>query len=422
MKKILLSFAVALLCSAGTQAQRHRTCSTHEKYLQAVSMDPSILEQRSVLEQQTQEWVANNASQRSNGTNTVLVTIPVVVHVLYQNATQNISDAQILSQIEVLNADYAHRNADSTITPAAFQPLMANTQIQFCMASTDPSGNLTNGIERRQVSVSQIGNTSKYYQYSQGGLAAWNRNSYLNFWICDIDGGWTLGFAYLPGTAGAAYDGVVIDYNFFGTIGTAQAPFNLGRTATHEVGHYLNLEHIWADESACNADDGVTDTPQQKGENYGCPSYPQTSQSGGRCNASDPSSMFMNYMDYTDDACMAMFTPGQGTRMQAGVTSGRPGLLTSIGCSVPTSILSPGGKIGLTIYPNPSAGEFEFTTGFINSQTEIQVTDIAGRVVLEKTFMPGDRLSFDLTQSPAGSYFVDVKADGHREVKQVTKF
>jgi hypothetical protein len=119
--------------------------------------------------------------------------------------------------------------------------------------------------------------------------------------------------------------------------GTA-APYHYGRTATHEVGHWLNLRHIWGDESQCNADDLVSDTPKQKGENYGCPSYPQTTQSGGRCTTADPSSMYMNYMDYTDDACMNMFSAGQATRMQAlfSSTGARVGITTSLGCTPPT--------------------------------------------------------------------------------------
>jgi hypothetical protein len=119
--------------------------------------------------------------------------------------------------------------------------------------------------------------------------------------------------------------------------GTA-APYHYGRTATHEVGHWLNLYHIWGDESACNADDNVSDTPKQKAENYGCPSYPQTTQSGGRCSTSDPSSMFMNYMDYTNDGCMNMFSSGQASRMQALFASGgsRYALVSSLGCSAPS--------------------------------------------------------------------------------------
>lgn len=422
MKKIVLSLAALLLLGGNLFAQKHRTCLTHDKFVEAMK-DPATAARRAQVEHDIETYLNAHpqAASRTSGNQDILVTVPVVVHVLYYNSTQNISDAQIQTQIDVLNEDYAHRNPDSVNTPAVFQSLMANTEIQFCLASSDPSGNATTGIERRQVTVTQIGSTNKYYQYAQGGLTAWNRNYYLNIWICDIDGGFTLGFSYLPGTASAAYDGVVIDYNFFGTIGTAQSPFDLGRTATHEVGHWFNMEHIWADEPSCSADDGVTDTPQQKGENYGCPSYPQTTQSGGRCSTADPSSMYMNYMDYTDDACMNMFTYGQAARMQAAVNGARATLLTSTGCSIPSGISTPGGKLGMSVYPNPSAGVYSFSTGFFNGEAQLSVTDIAGRVVLEKTYQQGDQLIFDITDQPSGSYFVDVKIGDHREVKQVVK-
>ncbi|MFM7726788.1 MAG: M43 family zinc metalloprotease, partial [Flavobacteriales bacterium] len=275
---------IAAISISTVQGQQQRTCGTHDRYLQAIQNDPSIALRRAQLEKQVQEWISRQPAQRTAG-GTVLVTVPVVVHVLNYNNTQAISDAQVLSQIDVLNKDYSFTNSDTGLVPAAFKPRTSNTQIQFCMATVDPSGVPTTGIERRAVTVTRIGNTSRYYNVAQGGLAAWDRNRYLNFWICDIDGGNTLGYTYLPGTVPASYDGVVIDYRYWGTIGTVFAPFNKGRTATHEVGHWFNLEHIWADEPSCSADDYVADTPQQKGENYGCPSYPQTTQSGGRCAA-----------------------------------------------------------------------------------------------------------------------------------------
>jgi hypothetical protein len=287
------------------------------------------------------------------------------------------------------------------------------------MATVDPTGNPTTGIERRAVTVTRIGNTNRYYNYSQGGLAAWDRNRYLNFWICDIDGGSTLGYTYLPGTVPAAQDGVVIDYRYWGTTGTVSAPFNKGRTATHEVGHWFNLEHIWADEPSCSADDGVADTPQQKGENYGCPSYPQTSQSGGRCIASDPSAMYMNYMDYTDDACMYMFTAGQAARMQSALNAYRASLITSNGCQSTTGIEATP-SLNTRIFPNPSTGIFEFTTTF-SKEIRVQVMDITGRAVLNKTFGSDDRKVFDLTALPDGVYIVRIESEGRRDVQRVVK-
>ncbi|MFM9027299.1 MAG: M43 family zinc metalloprotease [Bacteroidota bacterium] len=416
MRTLLLILISAFVITA--QAQQRRTCGTHDRYVQAVQNDPSIARMRAQMEQQMQEWIRRQPSQRTSG-GSVLVTVPVVVHVLYYNNIQNITDAQILSQIDVLNMDYSFTNTDTGLVPNAFKPLTSNTQIQFCMASLDPTGNPTTGIERRAVTVTRIGNSSRYYNYSQGGLAAWDRNRYLNFWICDIDGGSTLGYTYLPGSVPASYDGVVIDYRFWGTTGIVTAPFNKGRTATHEVGHWFNLEHIWADEPSCSADDGVADTPQQKGENYGCPSYPQTTQSGGRCVTTDPSAMFMNYMDYTDDRCMYMFTAGQAARMQAALNSYRPSLFTSNGCLSPTQVSS-AQALGTNVHPNPSTGLFEFTTYF-QSDISITVMDITGRVVFSKNFQSNEPKRFDLSDFPDGVYIIRFESDGHKEVRRVIK-
>ncbi|MFM2206376.1 MAG: hypothetical protein RL213_351 [Bacteroidota bacterium] len=401
---------------ATSYADGHRTCATHDLFLQAVAEDPSLLQKRSGMEQQLQQWIASSGVRRGSS---LIVTIPVVVHVLYYNANQSISDAQILSQIDVLNQDYGLLNPDTVLTPAAFKPLVADVQFQFCMASVDPAGNPTTGIERRSTTVSRIGNGNRYYQYSQGGLNVWDPNLYLNFWVCDIDGGSTLGYTYLPGTVGSSRDGVVIDWQYFGSIGTVSAPFNKGRTATHEVGHWFNLEHIWGDEPNCSIDDMVSDTPLQKGENYGCPSYPQTNQSGGRCNTTDPSSMYMNYMDYTDDACMYMFTTGQALRMQAALNTFRSGLLTSTACSSSTGTADVS-LPAINVYPNPTTGLFEVTGHGLYETIEIAVADLSGRKVFQDKFSAGERAVIDLSSEASGSYVVQLHGpNGDRFAKLI---
>ncbi|MBL7776053.1 MAG: T9SS type A sorting domain-containing protein, partial [Saprospiraceae bacterium] len=169
--------------------------------------------------------------------------------------------------------------------------------------------------------------------YSSGGSDAWPRDAYLNLWVCDLSSG-LLGYAQFPGGP-ANTDGVVCDYLYFGTTATgAQPPFDKGRTATHEVGHWLNCYHIWGDDgTSCTGTDQVADTPNQADENYGCPAFPTVSCSNG-----PNGDMFMNYMDYTDDACMNLFTQGQKTRMQALFGSGgfRAPLLSSQGCVPPS--------------------------------------------------------------------------------------
>ena len=303
----------------------------HEHYLEQVNA--KRLQQRVAYEQKINDWTNNYTA--ANKTTTPAITIPVVVHVVYNTGTQNISDAQVFSQIEVLNKDFNRLNSDTTNTPAVWKSIAGNANVSFCMAQVDPTGNPTNGIERRQSTVSSFSTNDNIKHYSSGGLDAWDPALYFNIWVGPLGGG-LLGYAEFPtGTLSTTY-GVVIGYDCFGTTGTAASPFNLGRTATHEIGHCFNLFHIWGDDgSACSGSDQVTDTPNQGSENYGCPSYPHTDA----CASTSPGVMFMNYMDYTDDGCMNMFTQGQVTRMLA-VVNNAPynALANSTVCGAPVLV------------------------------------------------------------------------------------
>jgi len=264
-----------------------------------------------------------------------LITIPVVVHVIYKNSSQNISDAQIFSQIDILNEDFRMNNSDASSVPSAFAGAAADCEIEFCLAVRDPNGNVTTGITRTYTTTSSFsGYTSMKYS-STGGQDAWNTSDYLNIWVCNLASG-LLGFATFPG-GNSSTDGVVCDYAYFGNTGTATSPYDLGRTATHEVGHWLNLYHIWGDSYCGN--DYVSDTPKHEESNYGCPSYPHASSCSGTGSSGE---MFMNYMDYTNDACMFMFSTGQKNRMRATLNGSRSSLLSSLGCQVvyPPIILS----------------------------------------------------------------------------------
>jgi hypothetical protein len=144
----------------------------------------------------------------------------------------------------------------------------------------------------------------------------------LNVWVCPLGGG-LLGYAQFPGGP-ALTDGVVVNYRAFGAGGTAEAPFDLGRTLTHEVGHYLNLRHIWGDTPDCSGSDSVDDTPNCAGPNFGTPTFPVVT-----CNNGPNGDMFMNYMDYVDDAAMVMFTTQQVVRMRTALETMRAGLIAS---------------------------------------------------------------------------------------------
>ena len=296
-----------------------------------LSEDPKRAGVRAAIEAHAEQY-AKSLANDPNARVAAVTTIPVVVHVVYRTSTQNITDAQIQSQIDVLNADFRRLNADRTSTPSAFSGIVADAEFEFCLAKRDPNGAATTGITRTSTTVTGFTDNDNVKFTSSGGRNAWPASSYLNIWVCPLSGG-LLGYAQFPGGP-ASTDGVVIGYNYFGTTGTATAPFNKGRTATHEVGHWLNLYHIWGDDgTSCSGSDAVSDTPNQADEHYGCPSFPQVSCSNG-----PNGDMFMNYMDYTDDACMNSFTTGQKNRMKALFNTGgsRVGLLSSQGCVPPS--------------------------------------------------------------------------------------
>lgn len=290
---------------------------------------------------------------------TVPATIPVIVHIIHNGTAvgsgANISAAQVASQITVLNNDFAGTNADAANIPSIFQGVKAgDTQIQFCLATIDKNGNTMAepGIERMTYQAAGASSDPNTWSFSafQGNFDSeikpttiWDPTKYMNIWVTRANSSQLLGYASFPAASGLTglsgvedqtTSGVVINYQGFGTMGTAAAPYNKGRTATHEIGHWLGLRHISGDNANCTAtNDYCNDTPTQKGGysggqgglNYGCPPFPYLAS--GECTGANSattatSEMFMNYMDYCDDACLYMFSANQKTRMQTAMTNG----------------------------------------------------------------------------------------------------
>jgi hypothetical protein len=309
MRKIILSavaFIMLFSCqndenpslTPSTEAIALRSCATQEVLEAQLKADPTLALRMNQIEAFTQK--AMLTKRLINGK----MVIPVVVNVLYRTAVENISDAQIQSQIDVLNKDFTATNSDFTSTPAEFAGVAANIDITFELA----------GIIRKSTSKTSWGTRDFMKNSKRGGIDPTTPTKTLNIWACKIGGG-ILGYAQFPGGS-LATDGVVIDSKYFGLSATNSYPYNLGRTATHEVGHWMNLRHIWGDSSCGN--DLVSDTPVAKTANYGSPTYPYVSS----CLPAGHSEMTMNYMDYTDDRGMYMFTNGQKSRMTALFVSG----------------------------------------------------------------------------------------------------
>jgi Pregnancy-associated plasma protein-A/Secretion system C-terminal sorting domain len=340
-----------------------------------------------------------------------VVKIPVVVHVVWRTAEENISDAQILSQIEVLNQDFRKRNADAKDVPGSFKTVAADCEIEFCLAQRDTLGKITTGITRKQTTVDNIynsfsNNRRRIYYNDIGGSQNWKPQQYLNIWVCKMESnilGFTTSLAKALETP--SEDGVVVDYRVFGTIGTAANTegHKKGRTTTHEIGHYFNLLHIWGNDTTCNDDDLVEDTPLQATANLGCPSFPQLSCGVGN--------MYMNFMDYTNDECMGLFTNGQKARMLATLTGFRSGLLSGAGCEPsPTQDID----FQYSIYPNPVRDvlKISFKNSGIFSSKTIQLVDAFGRVLIEKKASNTEGgVEISMAGFPNGFYTVLLKLD-----------
>lgn len=317
MKRLFFAVVGGFLVVAGCNKAAHeknvvaeeantvlqRNCASQDVLEQQMREDPALEARMNAIEQFTQRVIADPSAFRllANGT----IELPVVVNVLYRTTAENISAAQIQSQIDVLNEDFSATNADYNATSTYNSVKSGNIAIRFVLDQ----------VIRKSTTKTSWTTNDAVKKTAQGGLNPTSPTTKLNLWVCNLGGG-ILGYAQFPGGSSST-DGVVIDNNAFGRTGTATAPFNKGRTATHEVGHWLNLRHIWGDATCGN--DLVGDTPVHNTANYGCPAAGHKSTCSGQ-----PVEMTMNYMDYTDDACMYMFSLGQESRMLAVFAAGGP--------------------------------------------------------------------------------------------------
>jgi hypothetical protein len=411
MRAILLGYLLIFTLHLSAQ----RECATQEYIQQLSTSNTQTAKGIRDAEFFTQRLSTMGSANGVSGD--FVIQIPVVVHVLYSDASQNISDAQINSQIEALNRDFRHRNPDSINTPAAFKSLAADVQIEFVLATADANGRATNGIVRKATSIKYWNMDDKIKYSSQGGDDAWDSRYYLNIWV-----GYTrslLGYASSVG-APAAIDGVVINTSAFGTLGMSGA-YDKGRTAVHEVGHWLGLKHIWGD--AYCGDDGVDDTPKQSGFTIGCPTGVRTSS----CSTGASGDMYMNYMDFTNDACLNLFTQGQKARIWSLFNDGAPRylLLSSKGLSTPWNNTeatpveeAPVAHEEFKFYPNPVSNEL--VLNFQNDVTwvgkELRILNING--VLLKTIKIDALLkTISLTDLRAGIYFMQ-GVNGTKKINQ----
>lgn len=382
-----------------------------------ITVQPSVLAQQCLShcspelelknEHIIEDWLNNH---RTDHKDRMPITISVVFHIVYNTASENISDEQIMSQLEVLNEDFRLLNENqSLVTWPSFQTSMADMELNFQLAEKDPWGMPTTGIVRRFTSIPRIalklsdGRRRICYD-DLGGSDAWCPEHYLNIWVGKFNEGFFAETSF-PGQDIAPEDGIRIDPFRVGRDGSAIAPNHLGRTLTHEIGHYFSLQHLWGSGSAnpsCTDDDGISDTPQQAFTYAGeCPGNFNLQSCGSR-------DQFPNYLNYTDDACMAMFTKGQKERVWAILNTLRQGLKVPASCGmVPTEDFLIANDIHISISPNPAYGQVEIYVKSSQSfEGSLEIIGADAHLVAVHKFASNTPFYLDKTTFSTGLYLL----------------
>jgi hypothetical protein len=392
-------------------------CGSFEYQAQLVHAVPSLELAHKAIE----NFVSEGESLRSFNSRIIqegnVITVPVVVHILYHYPGENISDDLVQSQLFALNRDYRKMNADTVKIPTAFKPLAADCEIEFKLATVDTSGRATTGVIRKYTPITKWTPDDKIKSSTEMGDNGWDPTSYLNIWVGTMDR--VLGYSSMPGDP-ASKDGVVISNTVFGI--TNSGNYDQGRTVVHEVGHWLGLRHLWGDANC--GDDGVADTPPQQTFTNGCPSTIRIS-----CNNGPNGDMYMDYMDFTNDDCLVMFTQGQKQKMRRLFDVGGPrySILSSKALGIPaiTALPLPDNPpqwLQLKIFPNPATTQLtinmEYDERWVGKQ--LQVIDITGKIQIVKTITSKIQ-KIDVSALAPGVYFLRADKTGEKMMQKFIK-
>lgn len=395
----------------------------YEEYLQEKMPERETKEQ-------FEQWIAGKIAegkarrQASPSNEAIVITIPVVVHVIHDGdavgSGENIKEGQILSQITVLNQDYRRMAGTPGFNSDA---VGADIEIEFCLAKTAPDGTLTNGIDRVNLGQTEWGNDD--IESIMKPETSWDPTKYFNIWVCRFGGDLAdvLGYAQFPQSSGlqglsgpyaASRDGVVIGYQNFGSrtiypSGTYQTPYDKGRTATHEIGHALGLIHIWGDYIGCSNQaqngDYCADTPVAEDANDTCP------EGFDSCPSLPGEDMTNNYMDYTRDNCMNIFTADQKTRMRTVMQNSprRASLTTSTVCQPPTAGVEDFELLnGINLYPNPAQDILNIAVENGELPDSFTIYNNLGQSISSVKVSSNANLTINTSSYSNGIYFIKV--------------
>ena len=449
MKKIL--FVIAVLCMNAAIAQQFQKCVTPDVIRQMNQAHPGYADRVKAAFDNAKAASKNISASR--GVSDTVYRIRTVFHVVYTKPEENLDDSVILAQLQTLNEDYRRLNADTTNTRSIFYPFATDAGIEFELADTDPDGNPTTGINRVVGTPASslfggFGFNDEVKYASSGGVDAWDSERYFNIWVCNLLGGiGVLGYAYPPAVplanwgasnpnADSSKQGVVLHYSAVGPKNPAPiAPeADGGRSATHEVGHYLGLRHIWGDDQGSNpflppspkcfgdvdgGEDGIDDTPDATvASQQTCDTTVNTCPDPNL--DQDYPDQIENYMDYSDDACLNMFTKGQVDLMRTVIELYRPGIATKV-VNTPSGVKELSlSALQLRVFPNPANEVLNVVTSEVKENATLEVFNAQGTLVHAQK-INGTSAKINLGSFSAGIYLTVVSADNFKSTARFIK-